>query len=160
MKPAIKELRSPNVRLRATEDLIVFSPEGTTTFPAVKVENKGNVAEVSIVIETRDGHLAFRDAVLDDHGTIEAAIYVLSRHFRWEKITQTARFGTLVWKLKAKSFEDFDLYIIAYWEGWNAAGIRWDERNYLAQTCEMSLGKMERKTFIQRCHRTGLKYRV
>jgi hypothetical protein len=140
--------------------LIVFSPDGTTTFPAVKVENKGNVAEVSIVIETRDGHLAFRDAVLDDHGTIEAAIYVLSRHFRWEKITQTARFGTLVWKLKAKSFEDFDLYIIAYWEDWNAAGIRWDERNYLAQTCEMSLGKMERKTFIQRCHRTGLKYRV
>ena len=62
-------------RLFTTEDLIiVLSRRRTTTFPAVKIEKKGNGVEVSIVEETfQDGHLPFRDVVLDEHGTIEAA---------------------------------------------------------------------------------------
>jgi hypothetical protein len=162
VKPAIKELRSPNVRLLTTEDLIVFSPEGTTSFIAVKVENKGNGVEVSIVKETRDGHLAFRDAVLDDHGTIEAAIYVLSRPFRWEKITQTARFGTPVWELRMKrDYEDFDLFVIVHWADWNRDGIRWKKRHDLAGEKFPVLGcRMKLKTFTRRSERLGLIYRL
>ena len=65
--------------------------------------------------------------------------------------------GTTVWRRRAKRLEVSDLWIIAHWVDWNVAGIRWDEHNYLAQTesGEMSLGKMEFKTFVRRCTRLG-----
>jgi hypothetical protein len=115
VKPAIKELRPfPNVRLLTTEDLIVVSPDGTkTTLVAVKTETKENGVEVSIAEEPfQDGHLPFRDAVLDKHGTVEAAMHVLSRHFRWEQMPEIEG-GTPVWRRRAKRLEFLDLWIIA-----------------------------------------------
>ena len=111
---------------------------------------------VSIVKETfEDGHLPFRDVALDDHGTIAAAIRVLGRCFWWERATEID--GSPVWRLRVRRYGDvgFELFLIAHWVDWNAAGIRWDERNYLAQNCEMALGKMELKTFVRRCERLG-----
>ena len=95
---------------------------------------------------------------LDDHGTIEAAIRVLRRHFWWEKATEID--GSPVWRLRVRRYGDvgFELFLIAHWVDWNAAGVRWDEGNYLAQNCEMALGKMEFKTFVRRCTRLWLKY--
>jgi hypothetical protein len=159
VKPVIKQLRpSPNVRLLTTEDLIVFSPEivefpERTTFPAVRVEDKGNGAEVSIGKETFKGwRLPFQDVALDRHGTIEAARRVLGRCFWWERVTEID--GSPVWRLRVRRYGDvgFQLFLIAHWVGWNAAGIKWDERNYLAQNCEMFLGKMDRDAFMRRFH--------
>jgi hypothetical protein len=157
-----KELRFPGGRLLTTEGLTLFSPDGRkTTIVALKIEKKENGVEVGFVEETfHDGHLPFRDdPVLDEHGTVEAAMHVLSRHFWLEKMTEIEG-GIDVWRRRAKRLEYLDLWIIVQWEGWNVAGIRWDERNYLAQTesGEMSLGKMELKTFVRRCTRLGLKY--
>lgn len=154
MKP--KQLIFQGVRFVTAEDLILVSDEGTITVVAAKVENGKTL---SIVKETFiDGHLQFHDVALDEHGTIQAAIHLLRRCFRWEKIAQTARFNTPIWKLKAKRLEDFDLFVIAHWEGWNLTGVSWAERNYLAQTSDMSLGKMECDTFERRCRRLGLRY--
>ena len=160
----IKELRFPGGRLLTTEDLTLFSPDGTkTTIVALKIEKRENGVEVGFVEKTfHDGHLPFRDdPVLDEHGTIEAAMRVLSRHFRWEKMPEIEG-GIDVWRRRAKRLEYLNLWIIVQWEGWNVAGIRWDERNYLAQTesGEMSLGTMALGAFKRRCERMRLKYHV
>jgi hypothetical protein len=156
---AIKQLVFTGFRLVTSVDLILVNEvERMITVMAVKVENglKLSIVKVQFV----DGHLKFRDVILDEHGTIEAAISVLRRSFRWEKIGQMARFGTPLLRLKVKRIEDLDLFIIANWERWNESGVAWKERHYLAQSGEFSIGKMEPKAFVQRCTRMGLRYIV
>ena len=98
---------------------------------------------------------------LIEHGTIEAAAHVLRRHFRWEQMSTDPRIRNARLELKIKRYEDFDLWVIVQWEGWNVAGVRWDDRNYRAQEKnEVTLGKMALKTFVRRCTRLGLKYLV
>jgi hypothetical protein len=158
---AIKELRNQNVRLITTGDLIGFSrEEEMTIFPAVKVEHKGNGAELSFVKETLGSlYIPFRDVVLDRHGTIRAAAHVLCRRFRLERIGRTAGFGIPMWNLTEKFPEDsdlFDLWIIAHWEEWNLKGLGWKSRHSLAEEGEASIGRMQLDALRQRCRRMGL----
>ena len=154
MKP--KQLLFKGVRLVTDEDLIFVSEEGTITVVAAKVENGKTL---SIVRETfTDGHLEFLDVAFDEHGTIEAVLRLLHRCFRWEKIAQTARFGTPIFKMKAKRTEDFYVFLLANWQTWNEKGFTWDERHFEAQESDFGFGIMPLDTFQRRCERMGLKF--
>jgi hypothetical protein len=156
MKP--KQLFLPGVRLLTTKDLIIESPDETTTFVAVRVEDRGDRLAVSIEKETVKGwNLPFRDVVFDRHGTIEAAVHVLRRSFCWEKATEIE--GVTVWRLRTKlcGLVDFELFLITNWEIWNAAGVRRKERNSLA---EELFGKRQVDATRLHCERIGLRYLV
>jgi hypothetical protein len=156
-----KQLFLPGgVRLLTEEELIVRSPNGTATFPALWIEYKGHGAfEVSFVKRTFEdnGHLPLRDVAFDVHGRIKAAIRVLIRTARWKVVNHVAPADTPLWELRSRRWREayFDLFVIVHWEEWNTSGIQWDERNFLPQTKsgEMSLGAMERDAFRQRCGR-------
>jgi hypothetical protein len=166
MKP--KQLFLPGGgQLLTDEELIVRSPNGRTTFPALRIDYKGHGAfEVSFVRKRFEdnGHLPLRDVAFDVHGRIEAAIRVLLRTARWKVVNHVAPADTPLWKLCSRRWREayFDLFVIVRWEEWNTSGIQWDERNLLAQkkSGEMSLGAMERDAFMRRCQRLRLKYRV
>ena len=110
--------------------------------------------------------VAFRDAVLDEHGTIQAGINVLHRAFALVKKGDVF-YGSRampVWKFGAKLNEKdirddcFDLWVIAEWSRWNKAGYLWDDRNDHAMASEVSLGSMSLGAFHMRCVRLGLRY--
>jgi hypothetical protein len=170
--PGILELRlEAKVKLFTTPDLIVESPGGAwITFAALRIENKvriedkRNGTEVSLCVVPLARPVAFRVAVLNAHGTIQAGIKLLRRAFTWKKKTEVF-YGssvTPVWKFKAKRNEKedrFDLFVIAHWQQWNEAGILWDARYSIAQESELSLGKMSQRAFYMRCTRSlGLRY--
>jgi hypothetical protein len=153
--------------LLTDEEFIVRSPNGTATVPAVRIDYKGHGAfEVSFFKKTfqDNGHLPLRDVAFDVHGTIEAAIRVLVRTARWKVVNHVAPDGTPLWELVSRRWREayFDLFVIVHWQEWNTSGIQWDERNFLAQkkSGEVCLGAMERDTFMRRCRRLRLKYRV
>jgi hypothetical protein len=169
--PRILELRlDAKVKLFTTPDLIVESPGGAITFAAFRVEDKGRIedkrsgTDVSLCLVPLAKPVAFRAAVLDAHGTIQAGIKLLHRAFTLEKKTEVLYGSGImpVWKFKARRNEKddrFDLFVIAQWQEWNEAGILWDMRNYLAQKSEVSLGKMSRGAFAMRFqHGLGLRY--
>jgi hypothetical protein len=143
----IKELRpEAKVRLYTTPDLIVESPGGAwIMFAALRIEDKGNEADVSLCVVPLAKPVAFPDAVLDAHGTIQAGINLLHRAFTLEKKTEVFfESGVMpVWEFKAKRNEKnekddcFDLFVIAHWKYWNEANILWDKRNSIAQ-CDKS----------------------
>jgi hypothetical protein len=184
----ILELRpEAKVRLYTTPDLIVVeSPGGArVTFAALRIEDKGNGADVSLCVIRLDKPVAFRAAVLDAHGTIQAGINLLHRVFTLGKKTEVLDGSrvTPVWKFEAKRVkakrvkakfkakrvkakrdeknDRFDLFVIAHWQEWNEAGILWDERNSIAQ-CDksgVSLGPMKLGAFVARFQRgLGLRY--
>ena len=131
-----------------------------------KIEDKRNGVDVSLCVVPLAKPVAFREAVLDAHGTIQAGINLLHRVFMLKKKTEVL-FGSgimPVWEFKAKRDEKaekndrFDLFVIAHWQEWNEAGILWDERNSIAQ-CDksgVSLGPMKLGAFKVRCGKRGL----
>jgi hypothetical protein len=119
-------------------------------FAALRIEDKGDGADVSLCVVGLDKPVAFRAAVLNAHGTIEAGINLLRRTFKLE---------TPLWKFKAKRNEKedrFDLFVIAHWQEWNEADILWDKRNSIAQGDKsgVSLGPMKLGAFRARCTRS------
>jgi hypothetical protein len=167
----IKELRpEAKIRLYTTPDLIVESPLGAgIMFAALRIEDKGNGADVSLCVVPLAKPVAFRAAVLDVHGTIQAGINLLHRAFTLEKKAEVfSGSGVMpVWEFKAKRNEKnekqdrFDLFVIAHWKYWNEAGKLWDERNSIAQGDKsgVSLGPMSLGAFRMRCaHRLKLRY--
>lgn len=132
-------------------------------FAALRIEDKGNGVDVSLCVVRLDKPVAFLDAVLDVHGTIQAGINLLHRAFTLEKkmVVFLESGVTPVWEFKAKRSEEldrFDLFLIAHWAEWNEKGTPLEDRNRLAQKSEVSLGKMERTTFSMRYTKLGLRY--
>ena len=162
-KPGIKGLKRGSVLWLTCDDLIAFSEEEqTTVFVALKIEFGSNGATVSVTKETFFWCVAFQDVALDDDGTIEAGVGLLLRSFMWEEVARTARFGTSMWELRMKrDYEDFNLFVIVHWADWNRDGIRWKKRHDLAGEKFPVLGcRMKLKTFMRRCERLGLIYRL
>lgn len=166
--PSILELRlEAKVKLYTTPDLIVESPgRAWVIFAALRIEDKGDEADVSLCVLQLDKPVAFRAAVLNEHGTIQAGINLLHRAFTLEKKTEVIDGSGVkpLWKFEAKRNEKddcFDLFVVAHWEKWNEAGILWDARFFLAQDDrQLSPRNMGFDAFYKRCTREmGLKYR-
>ena len=165
--PGILEFRlEAKVKLYTTPDLIVESPGGAwVTFAALRIEDKGAGVDVSLcVVPPLDKPVAFRAAVLNEHGTIQAGINLLHRAFTLEKKTEVIDGSGVkpLWKFEAKRNEKddrFDLFVIAHWEEWNEAGILWDARFFLAQDDrQLSPRNMGLDAFRKRYTQMGLKY--
>jgi hypothetical protein len=67
-----------------------------------------------------------------------------------------------MWELRVKrDYQDFDLFVIVHWAGWNRAGIGWKKRLDLAsERFPVLCCRMKLKTFVRRCERLGLIYLV
>jgi hypothetical protein len=152
--PGILELRpEAKVKLYTTPDLIVES-RAWVNFAALRIEDKGDGADVSLCVVGLDKPVAFRAAVLNAHGTIQAGINLLHRAFTLE---------TPLWKFKAKRNEKedrFELFVIAHWQEWNEKGVLWNRRFFDAQDDrQLSPRNMGLDGFKKRCTREmGLIY--
>jgi hypothetical protein len=146
------------VKLYTTPDLKVDSPGGAwVTFAALRIEDKGDGVDVSLCVVQLDKPVAFRAAVLNAHGTIQAGINLLHRAFTLEKKTEVPYGSRLtpVWKFKAQRNERddcFDLFVIAHWQEWNEKGVLWDRRFFDAQDDhQLSPRNMGLDAFKKRC---------
>jgi hypothetical protein len=151
---------SPQVRLLTIEELVMES-RVATSFPAVRIEDQGCGAVVSVGQETFTGaDLPFRDVAFDVHGTIEAAGNFLRKHFWWERVApEIVGMELSAFRLRVRNYreEGFELFVIAHWEGWNTQGVTWEKRNGIVRRSG-ECGWMQVNTFVQRCHRMGLIY--
>ena len=111
--------------------------------------------------------MAFREAVLDEDGTIQAGINLLHRAYVLKKcaVIDPREFGSRmpVLRLEARRSEELDrldLFVIAAWWHWNRMGILWDERFYDAQNNKAFPCNMGLDGFKKHCKRgLGLRYR-
>jgi hypothetical protein len=147
------------VKLLTHSDLVVHTL-GETAFPAVRIEDKGCRAELSLVARQFSRRVIFRGVVLDEHGTIVAAINLLRKAFVWKETGRVFPWEDMpVWKLcdrRKPEDDNFDLWLIAQWKDWNEAGVLLADRFYQALNNDISPRNMTFGAFDMNIRRLGL----
>jgi hypothetical protein len=151
------------VKLLTHSDLVVRTPFGETAFPAVRIEDKRCKKEVSLVWRRFKWRVIFREVVLDEHGTIVAAINLLRKICGWKETGRVFPWEDIpVWKPHERPYledDKFDLWLIANWEDRNEAGVLLDERFYQALKNDISPYNKTFGAFDMNIRRLGLVYR-